>query len=178
DVSAQKRADDSLCVEVSYKQLFERFCSSRYSGLILSVVKQTVDCLRYPRTCLSVALQELQADGSLLASALTCTCLALLDSGIGMSGVFCGVCVAVVNDSLVLDPNAECESKADSIFTFTFKSPSSRSKSELDIIGCDTLGTFEFSSFEAARELAASAAKNIFMFFRESLQRKLSVDMW
>lgn len=45
-------------------------------------------------------------------------------------------------------------------------------------VACDTDGTFEYNTFEAARTLAQQASADIFMFYREILQRKLSVDIW
>lgn len=56
------------------------------------------------------------------AAALNAVCLAALDLGIVMNGVFCGVTVAVFQGNLILDPNCtQCRS-ADSIYTFAFYS--------------------------------------------------------
>lgn len=46
------------------------------------------------------------------------------------------------------------------------------------MVACDTDGSFEYRTFEAARTLAEQASADIFVFYREILQRKLGVDIW
>lgn len=46
------------------------------------------------------------------------------------------------------------------------------------MVACDTDGIFEYNTFEAARILAKQASADIFIFYREILQKKLSVDIW
>ena len=54
---------------------------------------------RYPRCVIQVVLQIVQADGSVLGSAVNCAVLALMDAGVAMRGLpVASTCVVVDND--------------------------------------------------------------------------------
>ena len=80
---------------------------------------------RYPRCVIQVVIQIVQADGSVLGSALNCAVLALMDAGIAMKGLpIASTCVVIgeyekeeggchdrkVGTTIWLDPTAEEES--------------------------------------------------------------------
>ncbi|VDN56970.1 unnamed protein product [Dracunculus medinensis] len=160
DTGSSKRLNEKLHIEVR--------------TIVASAIRQVVDCTRYPRTVLTVALQGLQLDGSEIAANLTSSCLALLDNGIAMNGIFCGVTIASVNGKLIVDPTRKIICNTNAIFTFAVK----RSAAGTEVIASDTEGCFEWNSYEAAVKLAYEASSDIFAFFRETFQRKLSVDIW
>jgi len=69
----------------------------------------------YPRCVIQVVIQIVQADGSVLGSAVNCAILALLDAGIAMKNLLVATtCCIIVDDniSIWLDPTAEEESGA------------------------------------------------------------------
>uniref|UniRef100_A0A0R3RS11 RNase_PH domain-containing protein n=1 Tax=Elaeophora elaphi TaxID=1147741 RepID=A0A0R3RS11_9BILA len=175
NVSSSKRVSEQLVIDILYKHAHGQKDSVKVNRLLSAALKHTIDHVHYPRVVLSVTLQLLQKGGCEAAAALNAACLAALDSGIIMNGMFCGVTVAVSQGNLILDPGCAQCSSTDTVYTFAFYS----SRNEVTkTIACDTDGTFEYSTFEAARTLAKQASADIFVFYREILQRKLSVDIW
>ena len=64
----------------------------------------------HPRTAISISAQSFEADGSLLATAINATCLALLDAAVSMRHLVVAVCCAVRTDgSIILDPTKDEE---------------------------------------------------------------------
>ncbi|XP_069918250.1 exosome complex component RRP46 isoform X1 [Oryctolagus cuniculus] len=64
----------------------------------------------HPRTSITVVLQIVSDAGSLLACCLNAACMALVDAGVPMRALFCGVTCALDSDgTLVLDPTAKQE---------------------------------------------------------------------
>ncbi|GAB5582003.1 transmembrane protein 91 isoform X1 [Prionailurus iriomotensis] len=64
----------------------------------------------HPRTSITVVLQVVSDAGSLLACCLNAACMALVDAGVPMRALFCGVTCALDSEgTLVLDPTAKQE---------------------------------------------------------------------
>ncbi|XP_029781433.1 exosome complex component RRP46 isoform X2 [Suricata suricatta] len=64
----------------------------------------------HPRTSITVVLQVISDAGSLLACCLNAACMALVDAGVPMRALFCGVTCALDSEgTLVLDPTAKQE---------------------------------------------------------------------
>nr|XP_036869878.1 exosome complex component RRP46 isoform X1 [Manis javanica] len=64
----------------------------------------------HPRTSITVVLQVVSDAGSLLACCLNATCMALVDAGLPMRALFCGVTCALDSDgTLMLDPTVKQE---------------------------------------------------------------------
>ncbi|XP_065391616.1 exosome complex component RRP46 isoform X1 [Macaca fascicularis] len=64
----------------------------------------------HPRTSITVVLQVVSDAGSLLACCLNAACMALVDAGVPMRALFCGVTCALDSDgTLVLDPTSKQE---------------------------------------------------------------------
>ncbi|KAL3994882.1 3' exoribonuclease family domain 1 protein [Acanthocheilonema viteae] len=175
NASSSKRLSEQLVIDILYKHPHGQKDSTKINRLLGAALKHTIDHVHYPRVVLSVTLQLLQKGGSEAAAALNAACLAALDLGIIMNGMFCGVTVAVSQGKLILDPEYTQCSSADTFYTFAFYSSG---KESTEMVACDTDGTFEYNTFEAARTLAKQASADIFIFYREILQRKLSVDIW
>uniref|UniRef100_A0A915B7R1 Exoribonuclease phosphorolytic domain-containing protein n=1 Tax=Parascaris univalens TaxID=6257 RepID=A0A915B7R1_PARUN len=179
DVPSSKRLDEKLYIEVVYRHGQSNLCSVEENRILSSILEQTVDTIQYPHKMLAVTIQEMQSDGSEMAAGVTAVCLALLDSGIIMNGIFCGICVAHCDDTLILDPCRKIIINADSLFTFVFKSSAIDHKERTTrMVECQTRGVFEYATFEAAMRLARDASAEIFLFLRETMQRKLSIDSW
>uniref|UniRef100_A0A0N5ALD9 RNase_PH domain-containing protein n=1 Tax=Syphacia muris TaxID=451379 RepID=A0A0N5ALD9_9BILA len=177
DCVSSKRLNNKLYVEVVYRCGKSNCNTIKANRLLKSVIEQTVQSIRFPRAMLAVTIQELQIDGSNLAAALNASCLALLDSGISMNGIFCGVNICDLNGKLMLDPNLQFCQKASSQFTFAVKCSNFLWKTNsIRVVACDTDGVFNYATFEAAQELAIESANEIFMFYRETMQRKLNLS--
>ncbi|KAF6077437.1 exosome component 5 [Phyllostomus discolor] len=64
----------------------------------------------HPRTSITIVLQVISDAGSLLACCLNAACMALVDAGVPMQALFCGVTCALDTDgTLMLDPTAKQE---------------------------------------------------------------------
>ncbi|KAM3718938.1 Exosome complex component RRP46 [Dirofilaria immitis] len=175
NVSSSKRLSERLVIDIIYKKSHELKNSVKINRLLGAALKHTIDHVHYPRVVLNLTLQLLQKDGYEASAALNAACLAALDLGIIMNGMFCGVTVAVSQGNLILDPVCAQCSSADAFYTFAFYSSGNESPR---MVACDTDGVFDYSTFEAARILAKQASADVFIFYREILQRKLSVDIW
>jgi ribonuclease PH len=88
-----------------------------------SFVRDALSCCimleRYPRCVVQVVVQIVQADGSVLGTAVNCAVMALMDAGVAMKGLpVASTCVVVGrqlrnndnSDSIWIDPTAEEES--------------------------------------------------------------------
>jgi ribonuclease PH len=84
----------TVTVGVAAKKMDKLEATSRESFL-LDVIGSSVMCTSHPRTTLSAQVLELEDDGSNYALITNATCLALIDSGIGMRHLFAGVNCAV-----------------------------------------------------------------------------------
>jgi hypothetical protein len=83
------------------------------SGMVLSTL--------HPRTVITVVLQVVRDDGSLLAAALNAATLALLDAGIPLRWMLSAVCIACPTDgTLRMDPDGEEEKAAANALTLAF----------------------------------------------------------
>ncbi|XP_035240170.1 exosome complex component RRP46 isoform X2 [Anguilla anguilla] len=64
----------------------------------------------HPRSSLSLVLQVVHDDGSLLSCCLNAACMALMDAGLPMGCLFCGVTCAIDPEGhIVTDPTAQQE---------------------------------------------------------------------
>ncbi|KAI8476193.1 MAG: ribosomal protein S5 domain 2-type protein [Monoraphidium minutum] len=89
------------------------------------VVRQTVEGVLlaglHPRTLVTVVLQVLAADGSLLACAANAACAALADAGVPLSSLFACVSAAfTAGGALLLDPDAEEEAAAAAVLCLAY----------------------------------------------------------
>uniref|UniRef100_A0A915B4Y6 Exoribonuclease phosphorolytic domain-containing protein n=2 Tax=Parascaris univalens TaxID=6257 RepID=A0A915B4Y6_PARUN len=144
DVPSSKRLDEKLYIEVVYRHGQSNLCSVEENRILSSILEQTVDTIQYPHKMLAVTIQEMQSDGSEMAAGVTAVCLALLDSGIIMNGIFCGICVAHCDDTLILDPCRKIIINADSLFTFVFKSSAIDHKVNLLLVPTSRSGQQEW----------------------------------
>ncbi|VDN06595.1 unnamed protein product [Thelazia callipaeda] len=174
DVAATKRIDDRLLIDIIYKHCSGSEDSVKTRRLLEAAIDESIDYPQFPRSVLCVVLQELQIDGSETAAALNAASLAALDSGIKMSGVFCGVTAAFSEGVLILDPNQKQSYSADALYNFVFRIDKQDS---ISMVACDTDGVFEYNTFKCARKFAEKASLDVFTFFREVLQKKLAIDI-
>ncbi|KAK5972215.1 Exosome complex component RRP46 [Trichostrongylus colubriformis] len=129
----------------------------------------------FPRTGLTVTVHLLQDDGSVGGAALTAVGLALLDNGISISAPFCGVEVCQVDDKLVLDADAKTQARAQAKWLFAF---TRTADGDAEMVASDSVGPFKMDTFASALSLARMGAQQIFTFYKEMMERKLSVDVF
>lgn len=115
------------------------------------VIRQTCEtailgCL-YPRSGVTVTIQELEDYGGLLGCCLNACCLALLNSGLSMRHTFAAVnCAIDEHGNIQLDPEPTQLDTARATMTFVFES---RDKS---LVTAFTDGSFSDSAYNEAME--------------------------
>ena len=62
---------------------------------------------RYPRCVIQVVIQIVQADGGVLATAVNCAVMALMDAGVAMRGLPVAATCVVIGNCLNVDPKEE-----------------------------------------------------------------------
>lgn len=122
---AQPRRENAekAIVEVTF-----RSCSGspgemerEYEYIIRQVLEGLIMVQLHPRTAISIVLQVLQSNGSILSVALNAACAALVDAGIPLKTMFATVTVAVCSTGeLLLDPNASEEQAAAALAHVTY----------------------------------------------------------
>nr|XP_040134859.1 exosome complex component RRP46 isoform X1 [Ictidomys tridecemlineatus] len=125
----------------------------------------------HPRTSITVVLQVVSDAGSaqLLACCLNAACMALVDAGVPMRALFCGVTCALDSDgTLVLDPTAKQEKEARAVLTFALDSV------EQKLLMSTTKGLYSDAELQQCLAAAQAASQHVFRFYRESLQRRYS----
>uniref|UniRef100_A0A2I3GUV5 Exosome component 5 n=1 Tax=Nomascus leucogenys TaxID=61853 RepID=A0A2I3GUV5_NOMLE len=123
----------------------------------------------HPRTSITVVLQVVSDAGSLLACCLNAACMALVDAGVPMRALFCGVTCALDSDgTLVLDPTSKQEKEARAVLTFALDSV------ERKLLMSSTKGLYSDTELQQCLAAAQAASQHVFRFYRESLQRRYS----
>jgi exosome complex component RRP46 len=131
---------------------------------------QSVICTALaPRCAVQLDVQVLQSDGSLFASLLNASCLALLDAGVQCNSTVAAVTIAAMADgALIIDPDAKEESVAKALVTLAFSSTST------DIVYSHTRGVLTPDFYFACVELAQKACSKIHSFFRLTIERRMN----
>ena len=75
------------------------------SKVIREALETVVFLEEFPRTCIDIYIEVVQADGGTRTTGLTAASLALADAGIPMAGLIAAVAVGKVDGQLVLDLN-------------------------------------------------------------------------
>ncbi|NXK42069.1 EXOS5 protein, partial [Piprites chloris] len=123
----------------------------------------------HPRTAITLVLQVLSDAGSLLSCCLNAACLGLLDAGLPLSSLFCGVTCALSPDgTITLDPTARQEQEARAVLTFAIDS------SERKVLMATTKGSCSVEEMQQCLVTAQGATDTIFQFYRDSLRRRYS----
>ena len=73
------------------------------------VVNALVNIMDFPRSTIRVVVQEVNNDGGMLACAINATCLALMDAGVPMNGMFAATTCTYSGSKLMLDSTLEEE---------------------------------------------------------------------
>ncbi|KAH0631513.1 hypothetical protein JD844_005860, partial [Phrynosoma platyrhinos] len=97
--------------ERSREQMIKKTCEAVILGAL------------HPRSSITVVLQVITDAGSLLASCLNAACMGLMDAGLPMNSLFCGVtCALDADGNITLDPTAKQEKEARAVLTFAIDS--------------------------------------------------------
>ncbi|XP_064408756.1 exosome complex component RRP46 [Latimeria chalumnae] len=123
----------------------------------------------HPRTSVTVILQIVHDAGALLSCCLNAACMALMDAGLPMKSLFCGVsCGIDLDKNILLDPVAKQEKECRSLLTFAIDS------TENKVLMSSTSGTYSIEELQHCIATCQKAAEKIFQFYRDSVRRKYS----
>ncbi|XP_067317043.1 exosome complex component RRP46 [Anolis sagrei] len=143
--------------ERSREQMIKKTCEAVVLGTL------------HPRSSITIVLQVITDAGSLLASCLNAACIGLMDAGLPMSSLFCGVtCALDADGNLTLDPTAKQEKEAQAVLTFAIDSI------EKKVLMSSTKGTCSVEQLQQCVAASQRAADTIFQFYRDSACRKYS----
>ncbi|CAH0482555.1 unnamed protein product [Peronospora belbahrii] len=125
----------------------------------------------FPRAVISIVIQVIEDNGSLLAVAINAVSLALMDAGIPMSSlVTAASCGIFADGNLYLDPSSVEEEEAVSWVT------TSRSSTSDGVLTCITNGMLSEEQYFACSEACQRASENVAAFFRIVQQKKHPVE--
>ncbi|XP_076846102.1 exosome complex component RRP46 [Brachyhypopomus gauderio] len=123
----------------------------------------------HPRSSLTLILQVVHDDGSLLACCLNAACMALMYAGLPMVHLFCGVTCAIDSEGhIVTDPTAQQEKESRALMTFAIDSK------ENSVLMSSTKGSFSVRELQQCIAVSQKASENIFQFYRDSMKRRYS----
>ncbi|NXI11482.1 EXOS5 protein, partial [Irena cyanogastra] len=138
-------------LERSREQLLRQTCEAVLLGAL------------HPRTAISLVLQVLSDAGSVSFPA------GLLDAGLPLAALFCGVTCALQPDgTILLDPTARQEQEARAVLTFAIAS------SDRKVLMATTKGSCSVEEMQQCLAAAQRAASTIFQFYRDSVRRRYS----
>ncbi|KAJ6663838.1 hypothetical protein lerEdw1_009917 [Lerista edwardsae] len=168
--------------ERSREQMIKKTCEAVILGTLhprssITVVLQVVT----DAGSVSLTLPSAQREGlvardfpvgtlcSLLSSCLNAACMGLMDAGLPMNSLFCGVtCALDAEGNITLDPAAKQEKEAHAVLTFAIDS------AEKKVLMSSTKGTCSVEQLQQCIAASQQAAGTIFQFFRDSACRKYS----
>ncbi|XP_034774348.2 exosome complex component RRP46 [Acipenser ruthenus] len=121
----------------------------------------------HPRTSITLSLQTVHDDGALLACCLNAACMALMDAGLPMHCLFCGVCCAIDQQGTIkLDPTAREEKESRAVMTFALDSTDCR------VMMSSTKGSYTAAELQQCIAVCQRASESIFQFYRDSVSRR------
>eukprot|EP01029_Cantina_marsupialis_P015545 TRINITY_DN3408_c0_g1_i1.p1 TRINITY_DN3408_c0_g1~~TRINITY_DN3408_c0_g1_i1.p1 ORF type:complete len:222 (+),score=52.10 TRINITY_DN3408_c0_g1_i1:61-726(+) len=165
-----KHAKDELNVSVSFSDATSRPSAEHmeYEKIIADTLSEMVEVNHFPRKLLSIVVQVLHDDGSVLAASINACCLALMDAGMSMLSMFSASSCTYhdESDELYLDvTNRECE--RDSCTTFVFNSDG-------EIISVLSEGSVEKKKFVEMSKLCENASFRLVKKFEEWVSVRIS----
>ncbi|GCB59932.1 exosome complex component RRP46-like isoform X4 [Scyliorhinus torazame] len=137
--------------------------------MIRNTCEATILTALHPRSSITIVLQVIHDSGSLLSCCLNAACMALMDAGLPMRSVFCGVtCVIDSNGEILLDPTTKIEKEAAAVLTFSIDSV------EKQLLMSSTKGAYSVEELQQCVAMCQKAAEKIFQFYRDSVSRTYS----
>ncbi|MEE6491290.1 hypothetical protein FKM82_016164 [Ascaphus truei] len=105
----------------------------------------------------------------MLSCCLNAACMSLMDAGLPMKSLFCGVtCVLDCDGHLTLDPTAKQEKESRALLTFALESV------EKKVLMMSTRGAYSNTELQQSIAAAQNASHKLFQFYRDSVRRKYS----
>mmetsp|Transcript_20515 Transcript_20515/g.34377 ORF Transcript_20515/g.34377 Transcript_20515/m.34377 type:complete len:241 (-) Transcript_20515:363-1085(-) len=178
-VPGYKESPDRATIEVIFKPKNELpgTAERELEHIIAKTVESVILTALHPRTGISIILQVLHDDGSILACAINAACAALVDAGIPMSGLIAAACIALSADGqLLLDPLQSEAAEATAMVTLAFTSTkplpdTPRSATPTPIVCSVTSGGMTAEEYFQCVDVARTTCERVSAFFQLSLER-------
>lgn len=145
-----------------------------YEEALSQTCRQMIIMSAHPRTSIQVIAQIESDDGSILAVMHTALCLALMDAGLPLRGMFAGVACAQLEDGeLCWDPTADDEvEEATARFTFVYEnSPDKKA------VYTQCIGVCKVEQYVLVLQKGRQVAEEVFKFYRDSFEKLMRNDV-
>jgi len=127
----------------------------------------------FPRSCIDIFVEVLQADAGTRTACLNAATVALVDAGIPMKGLITSVAVAKVDGKLVLDPMKEEDNYGEADVPFAFLIRNGKIES-IALVQMDGMMTID--EMKKAIEMAKKGAMQIYELQREAIMKKYHAE--
>ncbi|KAG8236183.1 hypothetical protein J437_LFUL013449 [Ladona fulva] len=159
---------DKACVEAVYRPKVgqPRVADKTKEKMIGNTCSSAILSTLYPRTSVSIILQEMQNSGGLMACAINAAYLALIRSGIAMKFLVAAVtCGITKDDKVILDPDLNKVKDCHTELMFAFDSI------DFNIVAVDSSGQYTEEQYQKALSLCKEASNEIFDFYRNLVKK-------
>ncbi|CAF1999065.1 unnamed protein product [Rotaria magnacalcarata] len=137
-----------------------------------TLIHSTVLTEHYPRSQINIVMyeeQNLSGEATILACLCNTLCLTMLDANLPMKYAFAAVpIVQHPTKGLLSLPNSKDELASTSYFVFVFEITLN------DILAMHASGNFDMKTLEQATIIAKPIARQIYQFYRQELEKRLS----
>ncbi|KAG7161507.1 exosome complex component RRP46-like [Homarus americanus] len=136
-------------------------------SVITRTVEQVILVHLHPRTAVNVTIQEMQSDGLELSTSVNAACLSLLDAGVQMKSTFAAVtCCLTPSSTILIEPTAAEMKESVAVATFVLDGQA------LNVLSAHQEGCLNAENFNACLKACQTAAKDVFNFYRQALEKK------
>lgn len=168
EVKHQRIQNDGVPVFVAYRSKSGR--QGIYDRTYESVIQSACEALLFPKQfCryeISIIVQEMQDNGSLLAAAINAACLAVINSGVEMRCLVAAVTCAIdEHDNFVIDPEKKVTEKAKMVITVGFENV------KYNVVSVHVEGNYSIEAYDKALIICKSAVQNIFDYYKSIVQK-------
>ncbi|XP_076445263.1 exosome complex component RRP46-like isoform X2 [Babylonia areolata] len=137
---------------------------------IREVFQSSLLVSQHPRSSITIVTQELEDEGALLATSINASCLALLDASVNMKFLVAAATAVIDRDGNITLAPQEKQTSEDILATLTVVF----CDKNYSIIGVTSSGKFSTEQYDKCVALCREASLNVFQFYRESMEKKLS----
>lgn len=194
DIAQSKINYEESVIEVLYKRKISISMSNplqaelrEYENFIKTTFQYVLLTRLHPRTLISIIVQEIYDGGSIVTTAITGTCCALIDCGLPMRCIAAGVTVVtILNKDTTLDKNSHDDEGDNNTSKFLFivqpnKEQESQCCSRFDLvfehhsyklIAIKTQGIYNQCDLKEATRLARLESEKIFDQIRDDIKAR------
>ncbi|CAG8504956.1 4581_t:CDS:2 [Diversispora eburnea] len=171
EVKVRDEKLDKATIDVSFKPwIGSPGTNEKTHELVLrSTLESIIQTNLHPRTLIQVVCQVLMDDGSILATAINATTMALINAGISMRDIVVAVsCVICKDGTILIDPKVQEIEENQSFHTFAFN------KVSLNLLFCESFGVFTEQQYFDCYELSKTAAQEVINEIHNTIKNNIA----